>query len=187
MFGIVLQRASMRAGARRARDAAAPLAIEISSIVSSSTSKSKKLLSFKNSFKFFSTYANAEQYLASLAPHAVLPEGFRVGTQSLEFSPQEVPDRTAKMTMTLIALDKPTDKFAAMFTSNSFPGAPVLVGRKRIASAETIQAIVVNNKISNVCAPGGVEDSEAVCESVAKALNLPSAQNVIPSSTGIIG
>jgi glutamate N-acetyltransferase / amino-acid N-acetyltransferase len=135
-----------------------------------------------------STYANAEEYLASLAPHAVLPSGFRVGTQGLEFRPREVPDRPAKMTMTLIALDKPTDKFAAMFTSNSFPGAPVIVGRKRLAESPQVQAIVINNKISNVCAPGGVDDSEAVCAAVAKALKLPGgAQSVIPSSTGIIG
>lgn len=132
------------------------------------------------------TYASADEYLRSLEPHGVLPKGFRVGTQSLDFKPIEVPDRTAKMTLTLIALDKPTDKFAAMFTSNTYPGAPVLVGRKRL-NEKHIQAIVVNNKISNVCAPGGVQDSEAVCAAVAKELGLPSAEHVIPSSTGIIG
>ncbi len=136
----------------------------------------------------FATFASADAYIASLKPHAVLPAGFRVGTQSLEFRPREVPDRTAKMTMTLITLDKPTDKFAAMFTSNSFPGAPVLVGRRRVAQSPSVQAIVVNNKISNVCAPGGVEDSEAVCAAVAKELRLAGgAEAVIPSSTGIIG
>lgn len=134
-----------------------------------------------------STYTNAKEYLASLEPHAVLPEGFKVSTHSFDFHPMEIPSRTARMTMTLIALDKPTDKFAAMFTSNTFPGAPVLVGRKRLQTSTAVQAIVINNKISNVCAPGGVQDSENICQEVAKQLHLPSADYVIPSSTGIIG
>jgi glutamate N-acetyltransferase/amino-acid N-acetyltransferase len=134
-----------------------------------------------------STYASEAAYLASLAPHAVLPKGFRVGTHSLEFRPKEVPDRPARMTLTLLALDEPTDAFAAMFTSNSFPGAPIHVGRARLRDAPTLQAVVVNNKISNVCAPGGVADSEAVCAAVASALRLPSPALVLPSSTGIIG
>ena len=132
------------------------------------------------------TFASSEAYLASLAPHAALPKGYRVGTHAFNFRPRELPEKVAKMTMTLIALDKPTSNFAAMFTSNAFPGAPVLVGRQRLAEKE-IQAIVVNNKISNVCAPGGVEDSERVCSEVAKLLQLPSPRHVIPSSTGVIG
>jgi glutamate N-acetyltransferase/amino-acid N-acetyltransferase len=54
----------------------------------------------------------------------------------------------------LIALDKPTSDFAAVFTKNAFPGAPVIVGRKRLES-QNLGAIIINNKISNVCAPGG--------------------------------
>jgi glutamate N-acetyltransferase/amino-acid N-acetyltransferase len=137
--------------------------------------------------RLFATFASADAYLASLGPLSALPAGFRVGTHSIEFRPAELPDRTAKMTLTLIALDKPTSSFAAMFTSNSFPGAPVLVGRRRLASSPTVQAVIVNNKISNVCAPGGVADSEAVCSAVASALKLSSAEQVIPSSTGVIG
>jgi len=44
----------------------------------------------------------------------------------------------------------------------------------------------VNNKISNVCAPGGVEASERVCAETARLLKL-SATDVLPSSTGVIG
>ena len=55
-----------------------------------------------------------------------------------------------------------------------------------------IQAIVINNKISNVCpggggGDGGVGDAEKVCEAVAKQMNLPSSTCVLPSSTGVIG
>ena len=58
------------------------------------------------------------------------------------------------MSLTLILLDEPTDAWTALFTTNAFPGAPVKVGRKRLAEGGPLQAIVVNNKISNVC-PGG--------------------------------
>jgi glutamate N-acetyltransferase/amino-acid N-acetyltransferase len=133
-----------------------------------------------------STFASEAEYIASLEPISGLPRGFRVGTSSFSFRPREIPERTANMNLTLIALDKPTSQFAGMFTSNSFPGAPVIVGRKRLAS-DALQAIVVNNKISNVCAPGGVEDSEAVCSAVAKHMGLAGAHSVVPCSTGIIG
>jgi glutamate N-acetyltransferase / amino-acid N-acetyltransferase len=52
-----------------------------------------------------------------------------------------------------------------------------------------LHAIVINNKVSNVCSGGdGVADSESVCEAVANALNLPGgSKTVLPSSTGVIG
>jgi glutamate N-acetyltransferase/amino-acid N-acetyltransferase len=131
-------------------------------------------------------FASAAEHLTSLKPHAVLPRGFRIGVQGFSFRPRELPTKPANMNLTLIALDKPTPNFAAMFTSNAFPGAPVIVGRKRLA-ADTIQAVIINNKISNVCATGGVEDSESLCAAVAKQLGLKSAEQVIPSSTGVIG
>lgn len=89
------------------------------------------------------------------------------------------------MTLTLIALDQPTKDFAAVFTRNAFPGAPVIVGRKRLDAA-TLGAIVVNNKISNVCAPGGVETAERICAATGGLLGL-SPDQVLPSSTGVIG
>src|ERR1035438_10583298 len=65
--------------------------------------------------------------------------------------------------LTLIALDRPTADFAAVFTRNAFPGAPVLVGRARL-DGPSLGAILINNKISNVCAPGGVAAAERICE-----------------------
>ena len=128
---------------------------------------------------------------ASLASHrawlesvSALPAGFRVGAARFSFVPIEV-DKPGTMTLTLIALDEPTDAFGAMFTNNAFPGAPVLVGRARL-DEPLLSAIVVNNKISNVCAPGGVEASNAVCRAVAKELGVAEAA-VLPSSTGVIG
>jgi len=130
------------------------------------------------------TFASRDAHHAWLASQAALPAGFRIGTTRFEFIPFEV-HKPAKMTLTLITLDQPTSAFAAMFTKNAFPGAPVIIGRKRLAEP-TLGAVIVNNKISNVCAPGGVETSERLCAAVAKELGL-TAEQVLPSSTGVIG
>ena len=130
------------------------------------------------------TFASREEHRAWLESQAALPEGFRVGTASLEFVPVEVP-KPSRMRVTLLALDRPTPAFAAKFTRNAFPGAPVIVGRRRL-EAPALGAIVVNNKVSNVCAPGGVEAAEAVCAEAARLLGL-SPGEVLPSSTGVIG
>jgi glutamate N-acetyltransferase/amino-acid N-acetyltransferase len=89
------------------------------------------------------------------------------------------------MKLTILSLDSPTPDFAALFTRNAFPGAPVMIGRRRLAEP-ALGAIVVNNKISNVCAPGGEADAEQVCAAAAALLGLAPAQ-VLPCSTGVIG
>lgn len=129
-------------------------------------------------------HASREAHQAWLETQAALPLGFRVGAASLAFVPAEV-HKPSRMTLTLLALDRPTDAFAAMFTKNAFPGAPVLVGRARLGSPQ-LAAVIVNNKISNVCAPLGVEASERVAGAVAAALGVP-AGAVLPCSTGVIG
>eukprot|EP00941_MAST-03F_sp_MAST-3F-sp1_P003220 g3220.t1 len=94
----------------------------------------------------------------------------------------------AKMSLTLLVLDSPTPDFAAVFTKNAFPGAPVQVGRNRLKHSTAIGACVINNKISNVCTPTGVADSEHICKVVAELLSLKDgADAVLPSSTGVIG
>jgi glutamate N-acetyltransferase/amino-acid N-acetyltransferase len=130
------------------------------------------------------SFETRDAHRAWLAAQAALPAGFRVGCTRFEFMPKEAP-KPAKMTLTLLALDEPTTSFAAMFTRNAFPGAPIIVGRKRLAEA-SVGAVIINNKISNVCAPGGVEASEQICAATAQALGLSPTQ-VLPSSTGVIG
>ncbi len=129
-------------------------------------------------------FASRDAHRAWLESQAALPDGFRIGTASLEFVPVEVP-RPARMRLTLVALDAPTPAFAAKFTRNAFPGAPVIVGRRRL-EGPALRAIVVNNKISNVCAPGGVEAAERVCAETARLLGCAPGE-VLPSSTGVIG
>ncbi|MSU49906.1 MAG: arginine biosynthesis protein ArgJ [Opitutus sp.] len=130
------------------------------------------------------TFASRDAHRTWLDSQAALPSGFRVGTTRFAFTPREAP-KPAQMTLTLIALEKPTADFAAVFTKNAFPGAPVIVGRKRL-NEPSIGAIIVNNKISNVCASGGVEASERICAETARLLGL-SASQIFPSSTGVIG
>ncbi len=130
------------------------------------------------------TFSSRDEHRAWLAAQAALPRGFRTGTTRFEFMPREAP-KPAKMTLTLIALDAPSPDFAAVFTRNAFPGAPIIVGRRRL-DEPALGAILINNKISNVCAPGGVETSEQLCAATAALLDLaPGA--VLPSSTGVIG
>ncbi|HVU34634.1 MAG TPA: bifunctional ornithine acetyltransferase/N-acetylglutamate synthase [Opitutaceae bacterium] len=130
------------------------------------------------------TFADRSAHRAWLATQAVLPAGFRVGTTRFDFTPREAP-KPAQMTLTLLALDQPTADFAAVFTKNAFPGAPVIIGRSRLPEP-LLGAVIVNNKISNVCAPGGVEASEQVCTATGRLLGIePKA--VLPSSTGVIG
>ncbi len=129
-------------------------------------------------------FASREAHRAWLESQAVLPEGFRVGTASLEFVPVEVP-KPARMRLTLLALDRLTPAFAAKFTRNAFPGAPVVVGRRRL-DGPALAAVVVNNKISNVCAPGGVEAAERISAEAARLVGC-APDEVLPSSTGVIG
>jgi glutamate N-acetyltransferase/amino-acid N-acetyltransferase len=89
------------------------------------------------------------------------------------------------MRLTLILLDKPTRDFAALFTRNLFPGAPVIIGRGRMKAAQT-RGVLINNKISNVCAPAGVEDAEDVLAALGSRLGAP-GEEFFPASTGIIG
>lgn len=130
------------------------------------------------------TFSSRAEHRAWLESQAALPRGFRVGTTRFEFMPREAP-KPARMTLTLLVLERPTPDFAAVFTRNAFPGAPVIIGRQRLESAR-LGAVVINNKISNVCAPGGVEASERICAAAARLLGT-SADEVLPSSTGVIG
>jgi glutamate N-acetyltransferase/amino-acid N-acetyltransferase len=130
------------------------------------------------------TFPSREAHRAWLASQGVLPRGFRAGSTRFEFMPAEVSQKAA-MNLTLIALDRPTPDFAAVFTRNAFPGAPVIIGRRRL-DEPTLGAVVVNNKTSNVGAPDGEAMAERMCAGVGAALGMAPTQ-VMPSSTGVIG
>ncbi len=131
-------------------------------------------------------YMNKEEYFAKLHQLGKFPKGFRFSTTSLNFFPiEKKSSEPYKMDLSLLLLDEPTSVFAGMFTRNQFPGAPVLIGRSMLEQAKA-QGLVVNNRISNVSAPNGVDSARAVAHAVEQAANLEEGV-VFPSSTGIIG
>lgn len=134
-----------------------------------------------------SEYADRHDYLSKLSDRAVLPDGFRVSTQTVSFFPAErAVSLPLEMNLSLIALDRPTESYAAVFTRNAFPGAPVKIGRRRLAAGKPVSGVLINNKISNVCAPGGEEDAEEILAVLGESLGVP-GDSLFPASTGIIG
>lgn len=131
-------------------------------------------------------YKSQDEYYFSLEERGALPAGFQVASVGLEFFPSEKRSETPyKMNLSLICTDCPTSVFGAMFTRNQFPGAPVIIGRELLQEKE-VQGIVINNKISNVCAPDGVASAKAVAAAVEKKGGFP-PHSIFPASTGIIG
>jgi glutamate N-acetyltransferase / amino-acid N-acetyltransferase len=77
---------------------------------------------------------------------------------------------------------------AAMFTKNRVVAAPVEVGRASLlATGGRIRAVIVNSGNAN-CATGraGIQACEQVCREAGKLFGV-SAEEIFPSSTGIIG
>jgi glutamate N-acetyltransferase/amino-acid N-acetyltransferase len=75
---------------------------------------------------------------------------------------------------------------AGVFTKNTMPGAPVLVGREHLRNG-LLQAVIVNSKNANVATKQqGFEDSITICRLVAESCGLEPGM-VLPSSTGVIG
>jgi glutamate N-acetyltransferase/amino-acid N-acetyltransferase len=75
---------------------------------------------------------------------------------------------------------------AAIFTTNRVAAAPVIVGRDHVASGR-LSAVVVNSGNANACTGNrGRNDALAMCRQTAAAVGCD-AEEVLPSSTGIIG
>jgi len=129
-------------------------------------------------------FQSEEEYLRELEHRSGLPEGFSVATTSVKFKSLE---RGQKLSMNLacIVLDEPSSGFAGVFTNNRFCGAPILIGRRRIEE-KSLRAVLINNRIANVGAEGGVEDAELLCDALGQLIGEP-GQRVIPASTGIVG
>jgi glutamate N-acetyltransferase / amino-acid N-acetyltransferase len=131
-------------------------------------------------------FASREEYLAALAARAVLPAGFSVATVPISFMPRErEAARPYTMNLALIAADEPTASFAGVFTRNAFPGAPVLVARRRLEEPQ-VRGILANNRISNVCTPEGEADIDRILAAVATRAG-GVAREYFAASTGIIG
>ena len=132
------------------------------------------------------SFQSEAQYIDELKGRAALPRGFRCATAALRFQPREreTPE-LLPMNLSLILLDEETPDFAATFTRNRFPGAPVLIGRERLSHAR-MRGILVNNKISNVCTPRGAEDALALLGRLGPLVGA-TPESFFTASTGIIG
>lgn len=79
---------------------------------------------------------------------------------------------------------------AALFTKNSFPGAPLVVAKEKIFSSPDpkLRAIVINSKNANVyTGKEGENHVVSICKKVAKNIGVTPWNRVMMSSTGIIG
>jgi glutamate N-acetyltransferase/amino-acid N-acetyltransferase len=129
-------------------------------------------------------FSSEEEYLQVLNNRSQLPEGFSAATTSLDFTSKEKQQRLS-MNLALILLDEPSSRFAGIFTRNRFCGAPILIGRRRIEQ-ENLRGVLINNRIANVGAPGGVEDARLLCDALGELIGEP-GNRFLPASTGIIG
>lgn len=109
------------------------------------------------------------------------PAGFRFGAVRAGIKPSGKPDFAC-----ISAAESTTA--AAVFTSNRMVAAPVLVGRDHLRRSGGRARFVAVNAGNANCATGeqGIEACLTVCKAAAKEFSC-SIEEVIPSSTGIIG
>jgi glutamate N-acetyltransferase/amino-acid N-acetyltransferase len=110
-----------------------------------------------------------------------IPRGFRFASGTAGLKQSGSPDL-------VIAVSETPASVAAVFTTNQFVAAPVLVGRRNLKeTGGKLRAIVVNSGNAN-CATGeqGIAVSEKTCRALADSLRINPAE-ILPSSTGIIG
>jgi glutamate N-acetyltransferase/amino-acid N-acetyltransferase len=128
--------------------------------------------------------ARFARYLHTLEERGALPDGFWAATASLSFTSKER-GKSYPMNLSLILLEEPTESFAGVFTRNRFAGAPVLIGRQRLQQRR-LRGVLVNNKVANVGAPGGLADAEALCARLGELVGCDGTE-ILPASTGVVG
>ncbi len=80
----------------------------------------------------------------------------------------------------------PGSQVAAVFTTNRFCAAPVVVAREHLAADAAPRALVINTGCANAgTGAAGLADARRTCEAVAALLGCAAAQ-VLPFSTGVI-
>lgn len=110
-----------------------------------------------------------------------IPKGFRFVSSTAGIKHSGLPD------LAIAVSDRPASA-AAMFTTNQFVAAPVIVGRQNLKqSGGRLRVVIVNSGNAN-CATGdpGLLAAESTCCVLAKEIGVD-ASEVLPSSTGIIG
>lgn len=109
-----------------------------------------------------------------------LPQGFRIGSAAAGFR------KPGRDDVGLIISDVPAE-LAAVFTTNVFQAAPVLVCREILDSGHCVRAVLVNAGQANACTGDeGMRRCRATVDMVAQATGL-NIMNILPMSTGVIG
>ena len=107
------------------------------------------------------------------------PLGFRAAGVTAGFKPSGLPD------LGLLVGD-PGTTAAALFTTNAVAAAPIEVGRDRLARGH-LRAVLVNSGQANAATgPRGIDDALRTTAEAATLLRAESDE-VLPSSTGVIG
>ena len=113
--------------------------------------------------------------------HYLIPRGFRFGATKAGLKASGRPD------FALIVADAPASA-AAAFTSNRVIAAPLIVDKEHLsASGDKVRVVAINAGNAN-CAAGepGMKAAYATCAGAAAVFGCK-AEEVFPSSTGIIG
>ena len=112
-----------------------------------------------------------------------VPKGYRFATAYAGFRSSSQGERDD---VALLVSDAPA-VVAAMFTSNQFPAAPVMVAREQVARCPEARAVLFNAGTANACTGDkGLADCRATQALVAAALGI-APEDVLPGSTGVIG
>ena len=113
--------------------------------------------------------------------HFVIPKGFRFGAIKAGLK------ASGRTDFALIVADEPASA-AAAFTGNKVSAAPLAIDKEHLkASGGRVRVVAINAGNAN-CAAGqaGMDAARATCAGAAEVFGC-SAQEVFPSSTGIIG
>lgn len=107
------------------------------------------------------------------------PLGFRAGAAACGIK------QSGALDLGLLVADR-LSSAAAVFTTNQFCGAPIVVGREHMQGGK-LRAVVVNSGCSNVATGDrGVAHARLMCKQAAELVGAD-AEQVLPSSTGVIG
>jgi glutamate N-acetyltransferase / amino-acid N-acetyltransferase len=117
----------------------------------------------------------------SEASQFLIPQGFRFGATTAGLKASGRPD------LAVIVTDSPATA-AAAFTGNRVQAAPLAIDKEHLrATGSKVRAVVINAGNAN-CAAGqaGLDAARATCAAAGSVFACP-AEEVFPSSTGIIG
>jgi len=76
---------------------------------------------------------------------------------------------------------------SAVFTTNKFCAAPIIVCKEQLANSRNIKAVIINTGIANACTgEQGIINAKNIIKAASKYLNL-NYENIAVASTGLIG